>query len=39
VYFGVNDKGEIAGLEFKMEVALPPAKFEKKTKKRLKDKK
>lgn len=29
VYFMVNDKGEIASLEFKIEVALPPAKFER----------
>ena len=36
VYFIVNDKGEIGGLEFRIEVALPAAKFEKKTRKRLK---
>ncbi len=39
VSFNVNDGGDIAGLEFKIEVALPPTKFEKKAKKRLKDKK
>jgi CubicO group peptidase (beta-lactamase class C family) len=39
VSFNVGDKGEIVSLEFKIEVTLPPAKFERKKQLKVKSKK